>query len=48
VAGRDLTRQEMVAALVAATSARSRKISSHPLIRHIGPDRYRVIGPPPS
>jgi len=47
-AGRVLARQEMIDALVtagyAATSARARKISSHPLIRRVGPDRYRVIG----
>ncbi len=52
VAGRELARQEMIAALVAAgyaaTSARARKISSHPLIRHVGPDRYRLLGEPSS
>jgi hypothetical protein len=52
VAGRELARQEMIAALVAAgyttTSARSRKINSHPLIRHVGPDRYRILGEPPA
>ncbi|HEY5877352.1 MAG TPA: hypothetical protein VIU11_00485 [Nakamurella sp.] len=45
--GRDLTRRAIIDALVAAgytpTSAEARKISSHPLIRHIGPDRYRII-----
>jgi hypothetical protein len=47
-AGRDLTRREMIDALVgagyAATSASSQKISTHPLVRHIGPDRYRIAG----
>lgn len=52
VAGRELARQEMIDALVAAgyaaTSARARKINSHPLIRHVGPDRFRLLGEPPS
>lgn len=52
VTGRDLTLQDMIDALVAAgygaTSARSRKISNHPLIRHVGPDRYPLLGEPPS
>jgi len=47
-AGRDLTRSEMIDALVAAgyapTSARVRKIRNHPLIRHTGPNRYRIVG----
>jgi hypothetical protein len=38
----------LVAAGYAATSARARKISNHPLIRHVGPDRYRLLGEPPS
>ena len=46
-AGRDLTRRAMIDALVTAgytpTSAEARKISNHPLIRHIGPDRYRIV-----
>lgn len=46
-AGRDLTRTEMVAALLAAgyapTSASARKISTHPLIRRSGPNRYRLV-----
>lgn len=48
-AGRDLTRAEMVDALLAAeyapTSANARKISTHPLIQHCGTNRYRVLGP---
>lgn len=47
-AGRDLTRAEMVEALVAAgyapTSARARKISTHPLVQHCGSNRYRILG----
>ena len=52
VAGRQLARQEMIDALIAAgytaTSARANQISTHPLIRRLGPDRYRVIGGSPS
>lgn len=48
--GRDLTRAEMVEALVTAgyapTSARGRKITTHPLIQHVGANRYRVLGGP--
>jgi hypothetical protein len=47
-ADRDLTRSGMITALVAAgyasTSASARKISNHPLIQRIGPDRYRIVG----
>jgi hypothetical protein len=47
-AGRDLTRREMIDALVnagyAPTSEGTQKISTHPLVRHIGPDRYRIAG----
>lgn len=46
-AGRDLTRSEMVQALLgagyASTSARIRKIGDHPLIRRTGPDRYQIL-----
>lgn len=48
-AGRTLTRGQMINALqdagYARTSASSRKISTHPLIRHVGTDSYRIIGP---
>ena len=51
-AGRDLTRSQMIDALIAAgyapTSAGARKISNHPLIRHTGPNRYRFVGQDPS
>ncbi|HET9647994.1 MAG TPA: hypothetical protein VFP34_07160, partial [Microlunatus sp.] len=51
VACRKLGRQEMIDALIAAgytaTSARANQISTHPLIRRVGPDRYRVIGGSP-
>ena len=51
-AGRDLTRSEMIDALLAAgyapTSAGARKIANHPLIRHTGPNRYRIVGQDPS
>ena len=50
-AGRDLTRAEMVEALVAAgyapTSAQARKINTHPLIQHCGANRYRILGDGP-
>ena len=46
-AGRDLTRsaddRRAVTAGYAPTSAEARKISNHPLIRHTGPDRYRIV-----
>jgi len=46
-AGRDLTRSQMINALqdagYAETSASSRKISNHPLIRYTGNNRYRII-----
>ena len=48
--GRDLTRAEMVEALEAAgyasTSAQARKINTHPLIQHCGPNRYQILGGP--
>lgn len=48
VGGRDLTRAEMVDALVTAgyalMSAHGRKINTHPLIQHCGANRYRVLG----
>ena len=49
-AGRDLTRAEIVDALVSAgyapTSAHARKINTHPLIQHVGANRYLVLGGP--
>lgn len=46
-AGRDLNRSQMIAALIAAgyapTSAGALKISNHPLVRHTGLDRYRIV-----
>lgn len=45
--GRDLTRSEMVQALLgagyASTSASIKKIDDHPLIRRTGPDRYQLL-----
>ena len=38
----------LIAAGYTATSARANQISTHPLIRRLGPDRYRVIGGSPS
>ncbi len=47
-AGRDLTRVEMIDILLTAgyreSSATGRMSSSHPLFRHTGPDRHRLIG----
>ena len=47
-AGRELTRTEMVAALVdagyGAAFAEDRCIRNHPLIRHVGRDSYRLVG----
>jgi hypothetical protein len=47
-AGRDLSRAEMIDIFLAAgyreSSATGRMSSSHPLFRHTGPDRYRLIG----
>ena len=49
-AGRDLTRQDMIAVLTAAgysrTSAEGRMSSSHPLFTRTGPGRYALIGTP--
>ncbi|HZM65727.1 MAG TPA: hypothetical protein VFC16_05440, partial [Nakamurella sp.] len=49
-AGRDLTRQGMIAVLIAAgysrTSADGRMSSSHPLFTRTGPGRYALIGTP--
>ena len=49
-AGRDLTRQDMIAVLTAAgysrTSADGRMSSSHPLFTRTGPGRYTLIGTP--
>ena len=46
-AGCDLTRSEMVQALLAAgyapMSASIRKIDDHPLIRRTGPDQYQLL-----
>ena len=47
-AGRELTRTEMVAALVdagyGAAFAEDRCIRNHPLVRHVGHDSYRLVG----
>ena len=52
---RDVSRSELIEALVAANYTRSsavgRTITTHPLITHIGPARYRLIehtGPEPT
>lgn len=47
-AGRDLTRSEMIHALLAAgyapNSARTGQINDHPLIQRTGPNRYQLVG----
>lgn len=51
-AGQELTRQQMIGILTAAgyskISAEGRMSTSHPLFQHTGPDRYRIIGDPPT
>lgn len=48
-AGRELTRAEMISALVSAgynpSSAGGRLSTTHPLFERLGPNRYRLIGP---
>jgi hypothetical protein len=52
---RDVSRSELIEALVGAgytcSSAAGRTITTHPLITHVGPARYRLIehtGPEPT